>query len=142
MRGRAVRIEVASTQAALAEAAAAFHQAPVGSMRVAAVAGKNGAWKTSFLLKQILQRTGISIGLISSVRHEIGERRLPAGQTFESDFRGRNRMEACDAHRLLAEMTRADCTGCVVEAGAISIPALRSIDPDTFIFDSGDFTPP
>src|SRR4051812_26389188 len=78
----ATKIDVVDTRKALAQAAGAFYHSPADHLQVIGVSGASGQWNIAFLLKQLLQQAGVSTGLISTVRHEIGERQLPSTRLF------------------------------------------------------------
>lgn len=105
-RHRATCVEVRDTKYALAEAARVFYRDPSSQLKVVAVVGGTGHATTSVVLKQLLENSGVRTGLIGSVRHEIGDRRLPAGKHFP---------EGLEVNAMLAEMVRADCKACVIE---------------------------
>src|SRR5262249_24827995 len=113
MRQRATVIEVADTRAALADVSARFYENPAENLRVIGVSGHISAWKTAFFLTSILRRNGVKTGLISTLRHEIGDRRLPSGL----------QPETLDLQRLFSEMVHAGCDSCVLQLAEISLPA-------------------
>ena len=57
--------------------------------------GTNGKTTTTFILKHLLSEPKIPVGLIGTVRYEIGERILPASRTTP---------ESLDLHSLLPEL--------------------------------------
>ncbi len=123
MKQRAALIEVADTREALAKASAFYFGRAGERLRVIGVTGHAGAWKSAFLLASLLRASGIKTGLISSFRHEVGERRLPSGAPPES----------ADIQRLFAEMTRAGCDTCVLEVPDVSPAALREVPLDLLV---------
>ncbi len=123
MRQRVTTIEVVDTRAALADLSARFYGKTCEALRVIGVSGSNSAWKTAFLLHSILRASGVNAGLISELRHEFGERRLPAGSALES----------CDVHRLFAEMVRAGCGTCVLQLPEITLASMRGIPLDVLV---------
>ncbi len=106
IRQGATKIDVADTRRALGQAACAFYKFPADELQVIGVSGAPGQWNTAFLLKQLLDQVGLSTGLISTVRHEIGERQLPPGRLFP---------EACEIQSMLRQMVQAGCGACVIE---------------------------
>jgi UDP-N-acetylmuramoyl-L-alanyl-D-glutamate--2,6-diaminopimelate ligase len=127
-RQRVTRIEVPDTRVALAELSDVFYGRAGEKLHVIAVAGGAQGWKTAHLTKQILQAAGVKTGLICSMRHEIGERRLPAGQL----------LEASDIQRLFQGMVRTGCSACVLELPAISPAYLKGIPVNVLLFEGGE----
>jgi len=128
MRQRVTTIEVADTRAALADLSARFYGEASEKLRVIGVSGSRNAWKTAFLLTSILRANGVSTGLLTELRHEFGERRLPAGSALES----------CDVHRLFAEMVRAGCGTCVLQLPEITLTSMRGIPLDVLVLTDDD----
>lgn len=128
VRLRVTRIEVADTRLALSELASVFFGRPGEKLHIIGVTGKSDSWKTAHLTKQILQAGGVKTGLISSLRHEIGERRLPSAQFSETS----------DIQRLLAGMVRSGCSACVLELPAISPAYLKGIPINVLLFEGGE----
>jgi UDP-N-acetylmuramyl-tripeptide synthetase len=125
---RVTILQVADARQALAQVAAAFHGHPSRHLTVIGVTGTNGKTCVAFLVKHLLQAAGVSCGLISSVHHEVGERRIPAQRTTP---------EALEIQELLAHMRRAGCQACVLE---VSSHALDQHRVDAVAFDLGILT--
>lgn len=128
LRQRITRIEVADTRLALAEISSVFHGKAGEKLHVIGVTGGRGAWKTAHLAKQLLEAAGLKTGLISSLRHEIGERTLPSTHPAESS----------DIQRLFAGMARSGCTACVLELPAISPSHLHAIPVNVLVYEGGE----
>lgn len=128
LRQRITRIEVTDTRLALAEAAAHFYGRAGEKLHVIAITGGVSPWKTAQLTKQLLHAAGIRAGLISSLRHEVGDRTLPPGQFTE----------ASDIQKLFAAMVRAGCTACVLELPGISPAALKGIPVNVLVYGGGE----
>lgn len=124
LRQRVTKLEVADTRQAMAEISAAFYGRPGERLHVIGVTGGSGAWKTAHLAKQLLEAAGVKTGLISSLRHEIGERTLPSAHFAEP----------CDIQRLFAGMVRSGCTACVLELPAISPAYLKGIPVNVLLY--------
>jgi UDP-N-acetylmuramoyl-L-alanyl-D-glutamate--2,6-diaminopimelate ligase len=127
-RLRVPRVEVADTRLALAEASAFFHGNAGTKLHVIGVSGPSNSWKTTQLIKQLLERGGIKTGLICSLRHEVGDRTLPASPLAE----------VCDTQKSFAAMVRAGCTACVVELPSVSPAALKGIPINVLVFGGGE----
>ena len=128
LRVRGTRIEVTDTRLALAELSATFYQNAGAKLHIIGITGGANTWKTAHLTKQLLQSAGIKTGLISSLRHEIGERVLPGGHFVESS----------DIQRLFAGMVRAGCAACVLELPGISPVALKGIPLNVLVYEGGE----
>lgn len=127
-RFRVPRIEVTDTRLALGEASAFFYGNAGTKLHVIGVTGTSNTWKITQLIKQLLERGGIKTGLICSLRHEVGDRTLPASPLAE----------VCDTQKSFAAMVRAGCTACVVELPSISPAALKGIPINVLVFDGGE----
>jgi UDP-N-acetylmuramoyl-L-alanyl-D-glutamate--2,6-diaminopimelate ligase len=128
LRQRSTRIEVTDTRLALAELASVFYGQAGEKLHVIGVTGGSDAWKAAHLTKQLLQAAGVKTGLISSLRHEIGERTLPSAHFAE----------ASDIQRLFAGMVRSGCTACVLELPAISPAYLKGIPLNVLLYQGGE----
>jgi UDP-N-acetylmuramoyl-L-alanyl-D-glutamate--2,6-diaminopimelate ligase len=84
---------VADARAAMAPLAARFWGDPTSQLRVVGVTGTNGKTTTAFLLREILERTGISCGLLGTVKQVVGgveeevERTTPEAIDLQATFR-------------------------------------------------------
>ena len=133
MRQGATKIEVIDTRLALAQAAAAFYGSPADRIKVIGISGVAGQSHMAFLLKQLLDNSGIKTGLIGSVRHEIGHRILPAGELWA---------EPSDVQQMLAAMHQHGCAACVIEIppGQLTQDKFVGIPMDVFVH-AGGFDP-
>jgi UDP-N-acetylmuramoyl-L-alanyl-D-glutamate--2,6-diaminopimelate ligase len=111
-------IEVADARRAMATMAASFFGRPDKAMRIVGVTGTNGKTTTTFILKHLLAEPDAPVGLIGTVRYEIGERVLPAARTTP---------ESLDLHELLAEMKSAGCRSAVMEVSSHALEQGRVI---------------
>jgi UDP-N-acetylmuramoyl-L-alanyl-D-glutamate--2,6-diaminopimelate ligase len=128
LRHRVTQIEVADTRLALAELSSIFYGHPGKKLHVIAVSGGPDGWKIAHLTKQILEAGGVKAGLICSMRHEIGERNLPASQFTEPS----------DLQRLFSGMVRSGCSACVIELPAISPVYLKGIPVNVLLYHGGE----
>ena len=84
---------VPDARAAMAPVAARFWGDPTEGLRVAGVTGTNGKTTTAFLLRQILESTGTSCGLLGTVKRVVGgaeeevERTTPEAIELQQTFR-------------------------------------------------------
>jgi UDP-N-acetylmuramoyl-L-alanyl-D-glutamate--2,6-diaminopimelate ligase len=124
---RVTRIEVPDVREALAVAAALFHGHPSTRLKLIGVTGTNGKTTVAFMIKHILEATGLRTGLIGTVRYEIGDRVFPAERTTP---------EAPEVQQMLAHMIRAGCQACVMEVSSHALDQKRvyGIEFDAAIF--------
>lgn len=124
---RATRVRVRCSREALARASAAFYGHPGRKLKVIGVTGTNGKTTVAFMLRQMLQEAGISCGLISTVRYEVGERVIPAHRTTP---------EAVELQQMLASMVRAGCQACVMEVSSHALQQQRvaGVEFDVAVF--------
>jgi UDP-N-acetylmuramoyl-L-alanyl-D-glutamate--2,6-diaminopimelate ligase len=102
-------IEVKNARRTMAGMSASFFGRPDRALKIVGVTGTNGKTTTTFILKHLLSEPKVPIGLIGTVRYEIGERILPASRTTP---------ESVDLHALLAQMRAAGCRAAVMEVSS------------------------
>ena len=106
----------------MATMSASFFGRPDRSLKMVGVTGTNGKTTTTFILKHLLTEPKVPVGLIGTVRYEIGERILPASRTTP---------ESLDLHELLAQMKAAGCRAAVMEVSSHALEQGR-ISPIQF----------
>ena len=111
-------LQVASSRAALAQAAAAYYDHPSRDLVLVGLTGTNGKTTVSYLLEAMLNRAGRSTGVIGTVNYRHGDRIVPAARTTP---------ESLDLQRLLAEMRRQGASHVVMEVASHGIE-LRRVD--------------
>jgi UDP-N-acetylmuramoyl-L-alanyl-D-glutamate--2,6-diaminopimelate ligase len=121
-------IEVDDARRAMATMAASFFGRSDRALRMVGVTGTNGKTTTTFILKHLLAEPDAPVGLIGTVRYEIGERVLPAARTTP---------ESLDLHELLAQMKAAGCRSAVMEVSSHALEQGRVAPID---FQVGIFT--
>ena len=121
-------IEVKSARRAMADMSASFYGRPDRDLKMVGVTGTNGKTTTAFILKYLLTEPKVPVGLIGTVRYEIGERILPASRTTP---------ESLDLHALLAQMKAAGCRAAVMEVSSHALEQGRVVPID---FNVGLFT--
>jgi UDP-N-acetylmuramoyl-L-alanyl-D-glutamate--2,6-diaminopimelate ligase len=128
IRQGATKIDVAETRVALAQASAEFYRRPGEDLQLIGVTGSSSQWNIAFLLKQLLECSGLPTGLISTVRHEIGARQLPAGRNFP---------EPCDLQDMLAQMVGQGIGACIIEIPSQALTEDKFVGTpfDVFVFD-------
>ncbi len=102
-------IEVENARRTMATMAANFFGRPDRALKMVGVTGTNGKTTTAFILKHLLTEPKVPVGLIGTVRYEIGERILPASRTTP---------ESLDLHDLLAQMKAGGCRSAVMEVSS------------------------
>lgn len=121
-------IEVESARRAMATMSATFFGRPDRALKIVGVTGTNGKTTTTFILKHLITEPKAPVGLIGTVRYEIGERILPASRTTP---------ESLDLHGLLAQMKAGGCRAAVME---VSSHALEQGRVEPIEFQVGVFT--
>jgi UDP-N-acetylmuramoyl-L-alanyl-D-glutamate--2,6-diaminopimelate ligase len=121
-------IEVPNARRAMATMSASFFGRPDKSLKMIGVTGTNGKTTTTFILKHLLSEPKVPVGLIGTVRYEVGDRILPASRTTP---------ESLDLHELLAQMKAANCRAAVME---VSSHALEQGRVEPIEFQIGVFT--
>jgi UDP-N-acetylmuramoyl-L-alanyl-D-glutamate--2,6-diaminopimelate ligase len=87
------QVVVEDARAAMAPLAARFFGDPTGELRVVGVTGTNGKTTTAFLIREILERAGVSSGLLGTVKQVVGgieeevERTTPEAIDLQATFR-------------------------------------------------------
>jgi UDP-N-acetylmuramoyl-L-alanyl-D-glutamate--2,6-diaminopimelate ligase len=102
-------IEVKNARRSMADMSANFFGRPDKALRIVGVTGTNGKTTTTFILKHLLTEPKSPVGLIGTVRYEIGERIIPAFRTTP---------ESLDLHGLLAQMKSGGCHATVMEVSS------------------------
>jgi len=102
-------IRVPDARRALARMAGAFHGYPARALAPVGITGTNGKTTTAFAIKHLLSEPGRPIGLLGTIRHEMGSTVLPASRTTP---------EGSDLQELLAKIKAAGCVGVVMEVSS------------------------
>ncbi len=122
-------ILVPDAHKALALCAAVWYGTPAGKLTVVGVTGTNGKTTTTYLIKQLLERTkGAKVGLIGTNQNLISDKTIPTDRTTP---------DALTVQRLLAQMVDAGCTYAVME---VSSHALMQSRVEGIRFRVGVFT--
>lgn len=112
---RVTCIQVADARAALAAAAQRFYRHPDRDLTVVGVTGTHGKTTTAHLLQHLLNGDR-RVGLLSSIRYDLGVRSVPALLTTP---------EALDTFGLLAQMRDAGCRHAVLEVSSHGLAQQR-----------------
>lgn len=110
-------IHVPDPRIALAEASAAWFDHPADKMTMIGVTGTNGKTTTTYLLKEILERTrNAKVGLIGTNQNIIGDRCFEAQRTTPESY---------ELQELFAQMRDAGCTHVVMEVSSHALALHR-----------------
>ena len=122
-------ILVPDAHKALALCAAVWYGTPAGKLTVVGVTGTNGKTTTTYLIKQLLERTkGAKVGLIGTNQNLISDKTIPTDRTTP---------DALTVQRLLAQMVDAGCTYAVMEVSSHALVLHRA---DQIRFGAAVFT--
>jgi UDP-N-acetylmuramoyl-L-alanyl-D-glutamate--2,6-diaminopimelate ligase len=115
------QVIVPSTDRALSDLALTFYDRPADGLRIVGVTGTNGKTTTTYLIYAALVAAGIPAGLLGTVEHRIGDRRVHSSNTTP---------EAHELQRLLREMVDAGCDTVVMEASShgLSLNRLNGVE--------------
>ncbi len=122
------QLVVADTRRAMGPLAARFFGEPSRRLRMVGVTGTNGKTTTAFLVRAILERAGLSCGLLGTVRQVVGGVVEPVVRTTP---------EAIDLQRTFRRMLDAGDRACVIEVSSHALALGRA---DAIAFDVAAFT--
>ncbi|MCL2023252.1 MAG: UDP-N-acetylmuramoyl-L-alanyl-D-glutamate--2,6-diaminopimelate ligase [Oscillospiraceae bacterium] len=111
------QIIVQNTKAALALLWAAWFGNPANRLKIIGITGTNGKTSTAFLLRDVLERAGEKVGLISTVKIETGGKTQEASLTTPKPEK---------LHSLFKEMADNACTYCVMEVSSQALEQQRT----------------
>jgi len=115
-------IQVKNVRQALAEISARFFGHPGNKLTVFGVTGTNGKTTTCFLIKEILEISGIKTGLVTSTVNDTG------GEIFKAS---RTTPESLDLQRLLFLIDKNECDSAVIEVSSHGL-VLHRVDNIVF----------
>jgi UDP-N-acetylmuramoyl-L-alanyl-D-glutamate--2,6-diaminopimelate ligase len=110
-------IAVESARAAMAPMAARFYGDPARELRVLGVTGTNGKTTTTYLMRALLQASGVRCGLLGTVKSVIGGHDRPVARTTP---------EAIDLQADLRAMLAAGDEACAMEASSHALALGRA----------------
>ena len=108
-------IQVKDTRATLARISKLFYRCPDEGLRIVGITGTNGKTTVS-MLSQYLMGGQECVGLIGTVRYDIGKRTLPSHRTTP---------ESLDCFQLFSNMVESKCRDAVIEVSSHGIDQRR-----------------
>ncbi len=105
-------VEVADTNGALADMAAAFYDHPSRELKLIGITGTNGKTTTATLLYDLFRALGYEAGLISTVVYRIGSREVESTHTTP---------DAVRLNAMMREMVGSGCEYCFMECSSHAI---------------------
>ncbi|MDP4152655.1 MAG: UDP-N-acetylmuramoyl-L-alanyl-D-glutamate--2,6-diaminopimelate ligase [Bacillota bacterium] len=105
-------ILVSDSRKALSAIAANFYHNPASKFKIIGVTGTNGKTTTTTLIKQILEFTGLKVGLIGTIHNMIGKRIIETKYTTP---------EPLELQRLFAQMAEEKMDYVVMEVSSHSL---------------------
>ncbi len=121
-------IQTKDTRYAMAFISAAWFGHPAGKLKVIGITGTKGKTTTAYLVKSVLENTGLKVGLMGTVEIIIGETHTPAVNTTPESYL---------VQENFARMAEAGMDAVVME---VSSQALKLHRTQGFVFDYGIFT--
>ncbi|MFC2187117.1 UDP-N-acetylmuramoyl-L-alanyl-D-glutamate--2,6-diaminopimelate ligase [Fulvivirgaceae bacterium LMO-SS25] len=105
-------VQVKDASKALGIMASNFYDNPSSRLQLVAITGTNGKTTIVTLLYQLFQQLGYKVGMLSTVVNRIDGKDFPSRLTTP---------DAIETNRLLAEMVKAGCAYCFMEASSHAI---------------------
>ena len=118
-----------NTRHAIAICACNYYQNPSKKLKLIGVTGTKGKTTTTFMIKSLLEKQGLKVGLIGTICTYIGEKNLGDNS--------RTTPEALELQELLSQMVKEKCDVAVMEVSSQSLKLGRVDGCD---FDIGIFT--
>ena len=122
-------ILTSNTRHAIAICACNYYQNPSKKLKLIGVTGTKGKTTTTFMIKSLLEKQGLKVGLIGTICTYIGENKLADNS--------RTTPEALEIQELLSQMVKEKCNVAVLEVSSQSLKLGRVDGCD---FDIGVFT--
>ena len=121
-------IQVADTRYAMAFISAAYFDHPASKLKTIGITGTKGKTTTTYLVKSILEKTGLKVGLVGTIEIIIGEQHIPAANTTPESYA---------LQEYFAKMVEAGLDAVVMEVSSQGLMLHRT---QGFVFDYGIFT--
>ena len=111
-------VRVARTQQELGRMMANFYDNPAEELVMVGVTGTNGKTTVATLLHQLFTRLGVKTGLVSTIRHKIGEEDFPSTHTTP---------DPKQLHSLFRQMVEKGCEICCMEVSSHALHQGRTV---------------
>ena len=121
-------IQTKDNRYALACMSAAYFGHPARKLKTIGITGTKGKTTTTYMIKSILERSGIKTGLIGTIEILIGEKQIPAKNTTPESY---------ELQSYFKEMVDAGLEAVVMEVSSQGLMMHRCAG---FVFDYGIFT--
>ncbi len=115
------KILVKDSRIALAELSKGFYKNPSSKIQLIGITGTNGKTTTSWLIKYILDYSGLKAGLLGTIANYIGDFKLESNLTTP---------ESSDLNYLLNQMVNNDCKFAAMEVSSHSLYLNRTYGLD------------
>jgi UDP-N-acetylmuramoyl-L-alanyl-D-glutamate--2,6-diaminopimelate ligase len=112
-------LQVPDARAAMAPLAARLNGEPTAELRVAGITGTNGKTTTAFLLREVLEASGIPTGLLGTVKQVVGGAESEVVRTTP---------EAIDLQATFRAMLDAGDRACVMEVSSHALALRRTAE--------------
>ncbi len=122
------KIVVANSRLTLARLANRYYDYPSRKLKLVGITGTNGKTTASYMIKSILEAANQKTGLIGTINHYVGSKKIPASHTTP---------ESLDLQRLFSEMLNSGVSHVVMEVSSHALSLDRVFETD---FDVGVFT--
>lgn len=121
------QIKVKNSREALALMSALYYDYPSSNIKVIGVTGTNGKTTITYMLKSIWEKENKKSGLLGTIAHYIGKRRIPALNTTP---------ESLDLQRMFTQMLEQEirCVAMEVSSHALVLNRVKMIDFDVAVF--------
>lgn len=119
-------VKVKDVRQALAEISRTFYDCPDEKLRISGITGTNGKTTVSMLTQHLIGGSD-SVGLLGTIRYDLGKRTLPSFRTTP---------ESVDVYALLSQMVTNGCQEAVMEVSSHGIDQKRiyGLDIDVAVF--------
>ncbi len=121
-------IQVADTRYAMAFISAAYFDHPARKLKTIGITGTKGKTTTTYLVKSILEKTGLKVGLVGTIEIIIGDTHIHAANTTPESYA---------LQEYFARMVDAGLDAVVMEVSSQGLMLHRT---QGFVFDYGIFT--
>ena len=121
-------IQVADARYAMAFISAAYFDHPAEKIKTIGITGTKGKTTTTYLVKSILEKTGLKVGLVGTIEIIIGETHIHAANTTPESYA---------LQEYFAKMVDAGLDAVVMEVSSQGLMLHRT---QGFVFDYGIFT--